>query len=168
MDDFQRDFMRKVKTPTVEGEVVGAPNSPRKPIDKRWFILGGLILLLIIIFVTLLIISNSNNNNNTTSEPDVYQTDIIGEWSCTDGLIMSFYSDKTYIWTNISTDFAESGNFSEDNGVLSIERLAYIVNGNFVQSNEKNFKYNIAYNTDHLALKQTNGSNTYSCTENKL
>lgn len=94
--------MRKVQNPTVEGEVVGASNkfgNPKKPLDKRWLIIGGLILILVVVFVVLLVISNPPNNttsgnssNNTQPQGDPISADKITSavWSCDDYSTITF------------------------------------------------------------------------------
>lgn len=101
MDEFQQDFMRKVKNPTIEGEVVGAPGEPKKPIDKRWFVIGGLVLILVVTFVVLLIISNSSDSTvPATQGKDLPAGDPISEeevtstkWLCSYNATMTFYDD---------------------------------------------------------------------------
>lgn len=102
--------MRKLKNPTVEGEVVGASGSPKKPIDKRWFIIGGLILVLVITFVVLLIVSNSGGTSEQKADPiDTEELSVVG-WTCDDGSVITFdgknnvtWADDVAIITNIYT-----------------------------------------------------------------
>lgn len=118
MDDFQQDFIRKVKNPTLEGEVVGSSGAPKKPIDKRWFIIIGLILILIITLIVLLIISNTNSTSgsdtNNSGDPIKTEDTSNATWSCSDGSSITFDGNANVVWTD----------------EVAIIRDTYVVNNN--------------------------------------
>lgn len=156
--------MRQVNQPTLKGEVVNHRDTPKNPIDKRWFIIGGLIIILVAVLVTLLIINNSRKPPETASAPEAYQSDLLGQWACTDGTVMSFFGDKTYTWTISADSSAESGNFSESGNTLSLERLSLVVGTELVTINQTNVTYTLTQSANKIKLQPTTIGITYSCT----
>ena len=159
--------MQKVKNPTLEGEVVGSSGAPKKPFDKRWIIIGALILILVIVFIVLLVISNTNKNpqgDTTPPDPVVYESDVVGEWSCSDATVLGFYTDKTYVWSNPATDSAESGNYADTVNTVTLNRLSRVVNGSFTPITEKVGEYILTYGHKSISLQPINEDKTYTCT----
>lgn len=68
MSDFEQDFMSQVKTEGVkpaEGVVqntTSKANKEKKSIDKRWFVLAGLVLALIVVIVLIIVTGNGDKN----------------------------------------------------------------------------------------------------------
>lgn len=130
MSDFEQDFMKQVNVPDVS-MANGDGAKEKKPIDKRWFVLGGGILVLVIVLVVLLIIDNQGGTTDGDTATDdsttsSYRGRLQGGWKCDEGTTMDYYGDGTYTWANYSGDngWVESGDFSEENGKLSLKRTS--------------------------------------------
>jgi hypothetical protein len=125
MDNFEQDFMHKVQGTPVEGEVVNPSAHPIKTIDKRWFLLIGLIVILIITVITLLIIDNANNSASPTTPPPSLAS---STWTCSDNSTLTFDDSENLTWSDpIGTINAE---YTISSSELSFGNVTGIIDGN--------------------------------------
>lgn len=187
MDDFERDFMSQVRSgapvPSAQGTV-----APKRQIDKRWLVLGGLIVLLVGASIILAIIS-------AAKQPDAdfalkldgdrpYTKKVTGQWRCSSTLgpvgdesqaelpedldeimlsgkelaIISLMEDGTYVHEYANGD-AEAGKYVQKGNSLKMTKLSFSTNGEYRMGNENEYGYDMFYMTDgKLALLESGTS----------
>lgn len=122
--NFEQDFINQVSNPQP---IDNNPPSGRKPLDKRWIIIGVLTIILIAALIILSII-NSNlpkTNNSDDSEGDApFTASIVGDWLCEGDYMYTFSSDSTY---KITADLdlgdltaEESGSYNKSKNILTL------------------------------------------------
>lgn len=117
MSDFTQEFTRKVQN-SVDAR--GSSNRVKRKIDKRWFILAGLVVVFVTMLVILLI--RNSEDGETGSEG------IVGSWLCDDGVERGFTGDGEYSW--FGNGEAESGTYNVTGNELELNRTSYF-NGSF-------------------------------------
>ena len=185
MDDFERDFMSQVRS-DGQGQAPVAPDAvvPKGPIDKRWFVIGGLILLLIGGCVALAIISSSKQSGENFSlalnREKPYTEKVEGGWKCSstlgpigdeseaerpedvDEIVLSgtelanisFMKDGTYVHEYANGD-TEGGTYVQDASRLAMTKMSFSSGGDLKSGFIQKYGYDMFYTTDgKLALTE--------------
>ncbi|MCL1840086.1 hypothetical protein FWF89_03820 [Candidatus Saccharibacteria bacterium] len=132
---FESDFVSQVKSPNMPVNAALPGTSMKKGgIDKRWFIIGGLILLVVgaLVFVTMMSRGDDGEAeeeagvgdefvDDTTLDPasvwsaNPYRGDIVGIWKCNAEIVLEFRSDQSYIWKfGLEDNNTEIGRFWQE------------------------------------------------------
>ena len=96
MSDFEQDFRARVQGGEAQSTGSAAPDQSgveKKPIDKRWFVIGGLVILLVVVLIVLVVMSGGKNE-------DIKVDSIVGTWSCDDDSEIIFSGDGDMSWTD--------------------------------------------------------------------
>ena len=163
MSDFEQDFMAQVhggnETPTggANGSV-GETNKEKNPIEKKWFLLGGLALVMIVALIVLNVMSGSSdtrNNNDPVANRD--GVELIGAWVCDGSDVVEFRETGVFLWTRIDENgvSAKRGVFekrNEDFARLTTEDAEKTVYDAFLKGKE-------------LQLSAEDGMRQWSCEE---
>lgn len=112
MSDFEQEFRAKVRG----GEEAGprASSSEKKPIDKRWFVIGGLVLLLIAAVVVLNLWPKGGDVGSMRDR-------LLGDWSCSGRIQLNMHEDDSYYWRSGSSGIEELGTFSYEKPRLTLQ-----------------------------------------------
>jgi hypothetical protein len=169
MSDFEQDFMSKVRGGSgvsaggaVAGGVTQSDLVEKKSMDKRWFVIGGLILVLVVLLVVLNVISN-RGNSSTDDGSAPYDSVVVGSWTCDGGMEMRFFADKTYLWMNVGQNRTEAGNFSEIGGRLEVERTVLNVGGQITSSLDEKTFFRVQRDRDALSILEEGGELSFVC-----
>ena len=99
MSDFEQEFRSKVQGGETQpvGGVVPNDYVEKKQLDKRWFLIGGLVLALVVMLVVLNVIGGGRSTSGGGEES--IEEAIMGEWDCEDGSGILFSSDGSVAWS---------------------------------------------------------------------
>ena len=164
MSDFTQEFTRQVQNSLnnagQNGHGVGRQGG--RKIDKRWFVLGGLVLVLVILIVVLVVVSLvSDQTEETKEEAEIEaQTAIVGDWLCDDGMERDFANDGTYIW--FGGEVSELGDYEERDDVLIVKRSAYYDGDGGRDSTIETLQYVLSYVSANEIMIQ-NGDVVHNC-----
>ena len=128
MSDFEQDFRAKVQG-GKDGPIGGVvPNNyvEKRPFDKRWFAIGGLIVALVATLIVLSVISRGGGGD----VPGGDGGSVVGTWRCDD--IYSFFEDGSFFVRSIDGSASSVGAYSYDGGVLVLEVGPQVTIGNLV------------------------------------
>jgi hypothetical protein len=99
MSDFAQDFMAKVQGGDEQSKGGVVPNSyvEKKPLDKRWFLIGGLILVLVVVLIVVNVIGFGGGTTR-----DV----MAGTWRCGDSSTIKFDDSGNAKWDSSMGEIA--------------------------------------------------------------
>jgi hypothetical protein len=123
MSDFEQDFMSKVKGEEQApkgGVVEGVVVANKKSLDRRWFIIGGLIVVLAAVAIVLSVIGSRVETDGGGN-----MDTIVGRWSCDDESEITFSEDGNVSWVD------EIGRIEDE----------YIVNGGVIKFGAVSLRY---------------------------
>ena len=146
------------------GGVVQENPVEKKSIDKRWFVIIGLIVVLVVTLVVLSVISGRINDDNVDSGFVPYAGIVAGAWICDDGNQMWFYSDRSYIWMNADRNETESGSFVEEGGRLVKNRIFLQRGGQTQSSINEGIAYVVQRDGDMISMKREGNDSGFVCT----
>jgi len=84
----------------------------KKPIDKRWILIGGLIVFLVVVLVVLNLVAGGRG------EAAISKGFVVGTWSCEDESAVIFYENGSVSW-------ARKGATIEDEYVVDEEVIKF-------------------------------------------
>ncbi len=129
----RHQFIAKERGQTNKSISRSAPNidTPRKGIDKRWFIIAALSVVLIISLATRQILRpDSSGTGSAAVKP--YTESVVGLWGCSGGTDMLFSEGSTYLWENITeASIAERGGYTQSGNHLQTTAVSRTVAGEF-------------------------------------
>ena len=103
MSDFEQDFMVQVRGGDEVARV--GKGGEKKAIDKRWFLIGGLVVLL----VGALIVQNMVSSGSR--ETIMTKGELVGFWRCGEEAGVTFYGDGSFFWRTEADMVGEIGVF---------------------------------------------------------
>jgi len=128
MSDFEQDFMAKVSGDGgseggVAGGVTPGGSAEKKPLDKRWFVIGGLVLLLIVALIVVAVAGGRSGGDEDEAvgggnNTDIEDVSLVGTWDCENESRITFSDDGGVTWVY---DFA----IIEDDYVIDDETAKF-------------------------------------------